>query len=217
MSIQFVDTSRLNTKPKEADARALPAESKRRDAFELVEFGQIPASLATQDLVSQEIRAGLREVEICGAVDFAKPRHAAAALRLIRDLTSCRVSVRWRLEPRGVPIEKLFALTPPETLPDADALDAWRMGFRFGLLYWRSGPGFVIVRDARHAAINHFTLDEPEYRDAVQRGHIGIGLANADAAALSAMEVEGLVFRIGDAVVFLPYRMRHWPIPFNGI
>lgn len=217
MTTQCIDTSRLFSKLSRHESAAAADVVALQEFYLAVEFGSVPDELATQDQISQQVQAGLREVDVQGDVDFALPNQAVATLRLIRDLTSCSVRVKWSLQARGFAVDKLFALQPPREHPDAMTLEAWRSGFRFGLLYWRAGPGFVIVRDARRAAINYFTLNEPGYLDAVQRGHLGEGLVDVDADALSALEEEGLVYRIDGEAVFLPYRMRHWPVPFNSV
>jgi hypothetical protein len=57
-------------------------------------------------------------------------------------------------------------------------------------------------------------LDEPAYREFARDD---TAVPSPDADEVCALRSEGLVYDIGDVPVFLPYRMRHWPIPFNSI
>jgi Family of unknown function (DUF5825) len=218
MSVQAVDITRLSRQVPPTSNPAPPVE-RARDPLVVCEVGTWPPQLASQELIAIEARRGLRRVQIKGYVDLAAFGLAAQALRVIRDLTSCRIHVEWCLMPDGGALTPLHGLQPPYAIEGKHARDLheWKDRFRFGLLYWRAGPGFVIIRDAREAAINHFTLDEPEYIDAVRRGHAGEGLAEADPAALTALAEEGLVLFLKEQPVFLPYRMKHWPIPFNSV
>ena len=216
MTVQRVDISRLVSN-RFTSAESAPAPV--REALDVVDFGACPSSLADQEMISCEVRRGLRRVKIFGAVELTQFRLAAETLRLVRDLTSCQVRVEWSVVAAEHATHALHGLHPPVSMGGAPekALTLWRERFRFGILYWRAGPGFAIIRDARQSAINHFTLDEAEYVDAVWRGHAGRGLADADASALRVLSNEGLIYHLGDFPVFLPYRMKHWPIPFNSV
>ncbi len=70
----------------------------------------------------------------------------------LREATRRRVSLRWTLSgDQCIPTELVRHLIPP-TLWDAgndDVARGWRDLYRFGLLHFRKGPGFVTVKDLR--------------------------------------------------------------------
>lgn len=215
--IQFVNIAGLKGARENLEP---PSAESTRSSFSLTVRGDaIPHALLDQDAISEQVRAGLRQVEITEQVDFDAASAAAQMLRLVRDLTSCSVKVNWALKPHQFSIEPLYCLQPPAEINGAqpEALRDWSARFRFGLLYWRAGPNFIVIRDARTNAINHFTLDEPDYIKAIWAGHFGKPFSEVSAEAVDALTGEGLIYTISDQAVLLPYRMRHWPIPFNGV
>ncbi|MFY0580666.1 DUF5825 family protein [Cystobacter fuscus] len=103
------------------------------------------------------------------------------------------------------------------------ALERWREGHAYGRCYWRSGPGFVLVRDCRVGRdAARFTIDDP----ATLRTFLALGIprrvseVRTDAAAEDALVrllEERLVLQLGEWLVALPYRLRRWPVPAMAI
>ena len=125
----------------------------------------------------------------------------------------------------GFDTSPLHHLPPPGPAPGA-ALGAapgaavqWREAYRPGMCYYRVGPGFIQVKDVRQpdrAAI--LLLDTPDLLDAFTRCLRPCRLDElppGERTAAAELEKERLLLRVGDLVVTLPNRMRHWPVPCN--
>lgn len=164
-------------------------------------------------------RRGLRKVSLAAPVDLRGPGHdVAIALRLVRECTAHQVLVDWSVVAGDqVDVAPLFGLTPPTVVTGIDrAAKLWRERFRFGSLYWRAGPGFILISDTRGAIRNEFKLKAPGLVQtflALARGAVQneSGLRHSHA-----LRQEGLVFESDGWTIGLPYRMRSWPIPCNA-
>ena len=170
---------------------------------------QPPESLASQDVIALLCKAGLRRVHVRPPL-FGEPadRRTAIWFRILRDLGSCAVEVEWQRSPRcAIPVDAL------RHLPAAQGEDR----VAFGSLYWRLGPGFVTIRDARGSGVRLFVLDDPESRDTFLASVGGVRCEDVPEEASRSLQEEGLVVDIGGTLVALPYRMRHWPVPFRAI
>lgn len=186
------------------------------------------ATLAWRDRALPDVAAcarlaadGLAEVRLAQDVDL---REAAAldALRFVRDCVAVGVTVCWSVaHPGAVDARWLTHLSPPDAFPGYDdVLAAWR-DFAFGVLFWRRGPSFAIVRDVRPAwepAL--YTLEEDGTLECFERLAVPATLA-----AIPANEAEGyanlhearLVLEIAGVALALPYRIHKWPIPFMSV
>ncbi|WP_308014057.1 DUF5825 family protein [Streptantibioticus parmotrematis] len=162
--------------------------------------------------------AGARRVELPGTVDLAGPRDPVAtvwALCLVRDLTALGVVVDWRLRlAPGTDWRTLSHLQPPRattgTPDDTEVPGRWRHGYYLGKCLWRRGPGFVQIRDRRWGALHRFTVDEPEYQEAIALLSCGAPRSAVPPAVLADLEQERLVGSVGGQAWFLPYRVRRW-------
>lgn len=141
-------------------------------------------------------------------------------LREIREATSTGVSMtwtwdeRWRTDPA-----RLHHLIPPIG-PDLPAVRAWRDAYRYGLFYWRHGPGFALVKDARPASAARHTIDDPDLLACFQSAQDGIELGACSAVqreAASILADAGILTVVDGVALVLPYRMRRWPIPFTAV
>jgi uncharacterized protein DUF5825 len=137
-------------------------------------------------------------------------------VRLLREAASYGVGVTWRgdLGLRADP--RLLYHLPPPVSGAEPGTDRWRAMFRYGLCYYRVGPGFLLVVDHRrsiHAVAA--VLREPD-EIATLRGLACPGPAK-NTAAFARLCDQGLIVRHGGAAVSLPYRLRRWPIPCTAI
>jgi Family of unknown function (DUF5825) len=175
---------------------------------------------ASLDLdVAAAVRGGVRAVRLRGTCRLAanEPRATLALIRLLRDAASHGVPVTWQARDAvGLDAGLLAHLPPPE--PSADTgedLAQWRQRHQPGLCYYRVGPDFVLVKDARRDSAPvrlrlEGVVDEFRRLEDVVDVH---GLDAAAAGVLEDLEREALALRLGDLATLLPSRMRRWPVP----
>ncbi len=105
-------------------------------------------------------------------------------------------------------------LQPPLVLsgpPDPEqTLRTWREEHYLCKCLWRQGPGFVQIRDRRWGELHRFTVDEPDYQEAIALLADGAPAAAVPAAILEDFRSEQLVGDVGEMVWWLPYRVRRW-------
>jgi hypothetical protein len=144
--------------------------------------------------------------------------HDLRFLYLLREAMSVILRVDWSAT-APVPFEPSMVghLQPPR----APAGDEWRRLHRFGLCYYRLGPGFVLLRDTRDAEESaRYRLDDPEAvlawseLEAVRRIP---ELSGSTRALYELLAGEDMVLRRGEWVTVLPYRLRRWPLPFDAV
>ncbi|GAV38447.1 DUF5825 family protein [Streptomyces acidiscabies] len=163
--------------------------------------------------------AGARRVALPRPVDLTDETDAAwtvRALSFVGDLTSLAVAVDWQVHPGPGPDAwiPLSHLHPPTSLlgvPDPEgALRRWRDSYYICKCVYRQGPGFVQVRDRRHGELRRFTIDEPEYRAAIDLLTDGAPASRVPGPILDDFLQEELAARIGEFVWWMPYRVRRW-------
>lgn len=93
--------------------------------------------------------------------------------------------------------------------PDNDA--TWRRDWKFGMLGWRRGPGFAEVLDCRDG-MSQLTIDLGTLIPLFGRGLDRSSMV--DGPAIGALQEAGLVEVFAGRAVWLPYRLRVWPV--NG-
>jgi hypothetical protein len=161
-----------------------------------------------------------------GAQPFAFGRSDAgdlSVLRILREATSRGIALRWRLAARPLlPLRTHVHLLPPIGGVDAETnayAAAWADRYRYGSFYYRHGPGFVTVKDVRP--------DGPARRMVISDGAAEFlamvtattieGLTGTAQRALPDAVDAGLVLVAGRHIHALPFRMRHWPVPFAAV
>ncbi|MFG2721210.1 DUF5825 family protein [Streptomyces sp. NPDC048416] len=168
--------------------------------------------------------AGTRRVRLRETVDLTgldAPGAAERAVRLlslVRDLTARAVLVEWklRMDPAAPDAtwRDLSHLQPPQSLEgtgDASGdLRQWREGHYLCKCLWRQGPGFVQIRDRRWGDLRRFTVEEPEYRRAIETLSYGSPTASVPAAVLADFLEERLMLRVGELGWWMPYRVNRW-------
>lgn len=182
------------------------------------------------DAVARWRSDGVRRVDLPGAVDLTVTGADETAvdtvrrLVLIRELTSHGIAVDWRLRLPGADADEWLPYShlraPVELLPPpggegdpAAQLAAWGKGFYFDRCTYRRGPGFVQVRDRRSGRLNLLTIDDPAYLAVLDQLLDGAAITDVDLGIARDFGEEGLVTKIGDLLVWLPHRLRRWPLP----
>lgn len=144
-------------------------------------------------------------------------------LRLLREATENAEPLRWQLA--GVPLVPLHShvhLVPPvDGVDEASAAHArvWTDGYRYGSFFYRVGPGFVLVKDIRPGGEpNRMIIDEGAEQFVALASASAVGGLDREARELvDTAEEAGLLLRNGDQLLVLPYRMRHWPVPYLAV
>ncbi|GAB3402666.1 hypothetical protein GCM10027569_08930 [Flindersiella endophytica] len=139
-----------------------------------------------------------------------------AAIRQLRDALTAGVVPTWYGElDRRVPFDLVCHLPPPEGRGAVH--DRWRSGFRPGLCYFRRGPGFLRVRDARDRETTvDLVIDDDDLIGTFTRCLLPTSLTRltpAERAAVNTLIEERLMLELDGKVVTLPHRMRRWPVP----
>lgn len=169
------------------------------------------------EAVSEHCKRGLRSVRLVGSVCLCADLLAHDAeialkwLALLKDLASCHVPVSWTCTDIDTRLAARLRHLPP---PSVDSRPLW--DFRFGAYYWRSGPAFVSVRDSRAEGVSIAHLDGPEFHAFLrcERGVRDTEIYRDDLQNL--VDADIVLHRWGFALV-LPYRMKHWPVPFRAV
>ncbi|MFF7791532.1 DUF5825 family protein [Streptomyces sp. NPDC007991] len=164
--------------------------------------------------------SGARFVSIEPLVDLSgRPgtEHMIPVLSFIRELTGYGVEVDWRarLAPDG-PVWWVFShLFPPSVLQGPrgeEVLAVWRARYHVGRCFFRRGPGFLQIRDRRHAGLRRLTVSDGALVLAIESLLADRG-ADMPEQAMSVFEKQHLVVRIGGGVWWAPYRLKRWALP----
>ncbi|MEU1601916.1 DUF5825 family protein [Micromonospora matsumotoense] len=182
------------------------------------------------DAVARWRADGVRRVDLPGAVDLTVTGADETAvdtvrrLVLVRELTSHGIAVDWRLRLPGADADEWLPYShlraPVELLPPSGGagdpvaqLAAWGKAFYFDKCTYRRGPGFVQVRDRRSGRLNLLTIDDPAYLAVLDQLLDGAAITDVDLDVARDFGAEGLVTKIGELLVWLPHRLRRWPLP----
>jgi Family of unknown function (DUF5825) len=180
-----------------------------------------PSALPDTALCAALANDGVSEVFLDGPVDL-RDAGALEAIRFVRDCVAVGVQVRWSVsDPGGIDPASLTHLWPPDAFPGHDELLALWREFAFGVLFWRRGPSFAVVRDVRPAwSAAFYTLERDGTLQCFERLRVPTAVAQLpedEREALESLREARLVLEIGAAAVALPYRIHKWPIPFMSV
>jgi hypothetical protein len=134
----------------------------------------------------------------------------------LREHAARGTPVTWNAWPwTDVDSRLLHHLPPPTSSSAADVSGDWRASFRFGLLHYRRGPGFVLVSDSRPGtSATDILLDRPQELSLLERlSQPGILAPDEDGA--ETLRAYGLVLERDGMGVALPYRRRRLPLPLS--
>lgn len=150
------------------------------------------------------------------------PLGTARFVALLRAALSDGVRLDWRGCTTPGLSPGLCHLTPPSSVcshNEDGQLETWIAAHRYGMFFWRQGPGFVVIKDQRpEGAPARFVIGDQPFLDVFHRALVPtareeLAVAPAAEAALTRLVSEGIVLETGPLVIALPYRMRRWPIP----
>ncbi|MFV2012673.1 MULTISPECIES: DUF5825 family protein [unclassified Micromonospora] len=165
----------------------------------------------------------LRTVTLPEPLDFGhSPEQDLAQLRFLRAVTSHAVRLRWTLRGRpSFPLDTHVHLVAPSAGTDQASrayAGEWGLAYRYGSCYYRRGPGMVVVKDVRPGvqASRMVITDGADAFLRLAEDPSGVPAPGDVDAAAVAVEA-GLACAAGDAVLILPYRMRHWPVPHVAV
>ncbi|WP_375764746.1 DUF5825 family protein [Archangium gephyra] len=206
---------------------ALVAGGRQRDVFLHLQ-GAAPTGWPSDGEIERLVALGVVEVEVPWWMELGEeqPEQSIHFVRFLRDAMSHGLRVDWRGTLTGeTPAWALNHLEPPASRGEAAGrLAAWHEGHRYGLCYWRSGPGFVLVKDFRKGEQEgaRFTLDDPSALRVfaaltVPRRLGEVAMDAEEQRILAILREEQLALQFGEWLVGVPYRMRRWPIPFLSI
>ncbi|WBB56660.1 DUF5825 family protein [Verrucosispora sp. WMMD573] len=165
----------------------------------------------------------LRAVELPEPLRFGhSPTQDLDLLRLLRAVTSHAVRLRWALSGRpAFPLHTYSHLLPPclgMEFDDVAHTVAWARDYRYGSFYYRRGPGIVTIKDVRPGQpAARMVIEEGADRFARLAESVD-GRSDIVDADLVADAVEaGLAVQADDRTLVLPFRMRHWPVPYLSV
>lgn len=166
---------------------------------------------------------GPTEAVVAEPVRWGDDWHAdLRRLKVLRKATGRAVRLRWQMI--GAPptaLRNCVHLVPPAAGLDRAAAESaarWRAAYAYGSFHYRVGPGFVTVKDTRPGGDQSRMIISGEDADRFLALARGEAPRSAElAAALAAMLEAGLALAAEDLVLVLPFRMRHWPVPFSAV
>ncbi|MFD9466898.1 DUF5825 family protein [Streptomyces sp. NPDC060027] len=182
------------------------------------------STLARIDMAEMAMK-GCNRLEVVKDVELGRDTEFDIRfLHLLRQASTYGVWVSWHAA--GLPdcsVSDLHHLPPPQTTRSESARSAverWRDEYTYGLCYYRKGPGFWQVRDARAAGRRgRFTLGGERVIQLLER----LDRPTASAELLDASELLPVLYeahltvQIGDWLLLLPHRLQRWPIPAYSI
>lgn len=179
----------------------------------------------TLDALSADLAAfALRTVTVTEPVDLSVSMdECLRLLRVLRDATSHAVRVSWTLSgPPNLPPRTHTHLIPPRSGTGEAAhryAESWASAYRYGAFYYRLGPDFVAIKDVRDDAdAARMVIDEgSETFLALAEAATRAEVEHVDAEVLETAAEAGLLLYTDDRMLVLPYRMRHWPVPYASI
>ncbi|WP_373869933.1 DUF5825 family protein [Acrocarpospora macrocephala] len=162
-------------------------------------------------------RASYRKIFVGLPFEFGRTdEDDIAFICQLREATSFGIAVSWSADgsPNCDPT-LLHHLGPPSDLGShAAVLEAWQDSFVNGSCYYRKGPHFALVRDARRPSrvLRHrLTGDALELFDRLQTYSSVREIDGYSLRVIQSLEAARIVGRIGSFVTSLPCRMRRWP------
>jgi hypothetical protein len=176
--------------------------------------------------IEELCRRGYAYARIEGAIERSpgspdEARRFLAWLETVRDMTACAVPVEWTAGPDMAALAPLLFHIVPPINPGPPEVEEWREAHRYGTCFWRSGPGFVTITDRRDESDAHqFVLDTPDYLEVFTAAETVTDrerLAALGDEALRELEANRLILSLEGWSLALPFRMRHWPVPFTAI
>ncbi|GLZ77490.1 hypothetical protein Afil01_22970 [Actinorhabdospora filicis] len=177
---------------------------------------------------ARTMHAGAPEktVRVPGVIDFDTdpPRETAQFIRLLRDAAAEGTDVHWTGRGNDPELTRKLTHLPPPSEPLHPSVTApwrdWTASYRLGVLYRRTGPGFLIVQDRRpfRQKPARIVIGDPHLRSVLERCDEPADLRTGGIGkAAGFLAGSDLVLILGDWVVTLPYRLAGWPVPAYSV
>ncbi|MFP2928926.1 RiPP maturation radical SAM C-methyltransferase [Pyxidicoccus sp. 3LG] len=184
-----------------------------------------PGAWPSAEEIERLVQRGVVEVRVPWEmeIDERQPERSVHFVRFLRDSTAARLRVHWTGGASGTAKARALNHLEPPMSAGEDVLRAWKELHAYGRCYWRAGPNFLVIKDARAGGdFSRFTLEDGPLRDVFTRLTVpqrldAFGRDETDREALDVLIEENLVLRLGDWLVSLPYQIKHWPVPFMSI
>ncbi len=156
--------------------------------------------VAVRDLA----RAGVARLQLDGHRDLSE-EELPAWFEMGKAAVAFGLPLRWTgsLPRRARP--------PARHLPPPGNDPAWCRDWKFGMLGWRRGPGFVEVLDCRDG-MAQITIEAQTLTPMFGRG---LDRPSSLDDPVDALVEAGLVAVFAGRAVWLPYRLRSWPVNGN--
>ncbi|HKS46199.1 MAG TPA: DUF5825 family protein [Amycolatopsis sp.] len=197
---------------RDPEARALPG----------MYLGKAEADIGTDPvaMAASLVARGVRCVGLTDPVELGdgRPERALLGLALVRELTSFGTAVDWEItlgaDRSGTTDWRLLThLYPPRATDVSDeAVREWRNFYHITRCGYRHGPRFLEVRDYRLGTYRRLVIRNRNYRRFLDPLLRGTNLSSIPAAEADAYLRQGLVIRDDELVLWLPYRIRQWPL-----
>jgi len=162
---------------------------------------------------------GARYVRLPTTVDLdSDDPGVVTALALVRELTSYGVAVDWDVN-LGAEPGRWFLLShlyPPRLIASMSLgkaeLETWRNTYHMAKLGYRRGPNFIQVRDYRTGALKRHIIRLRDHQRALAPLLTGVASAALSKPLSNTYHRQGLIIDVRGRVLWLPYRIRKWPL-----
>jgi hypothetical protein len=140
------------------------------------------------------------------------------ALALVRELTSYGVAVDWEINLGAEPGRWLLLshLYPPRLIASMKLgkaeLETWRNTYHVAKLGYRRGPNFIQVRDYRTGALKRHVIRLQDHERALGPLLTGVAGSALSKPLSDAYHRQGLIIDVSGKALWLPYRIRKWPL-----
>lgn len=169
--------------------------------------------------VSSLAASGVQFAELRDTVDLADAdgAGAAAALVIVRELTSHGIAVDWTIRlPVGAGWQRLSHLYPPVAVlcgsESENVTTWWRDSFHAAKCGYRRGPGFLEIRDRRTGSFRRTVIRSAQNDHAIAPLLRGLPAASLSEAATRRYLGADLIHQAGRFLWWTPYLIRRWPL-----
>lgn len=144
--------------------------------------------------------------------------HVVTALSLVRELTSYGIAVDWEIDLGAEPGRWLLLshLYPPRRIVSVSSGDAdlvtWRNTYHLAKFGYRRGPNFIQVRDYRTGTLKRHIIRLRDHEESFAQLLTGVDGTALSRSLADSYHREGLIIEVGGKVLWLPYRIRAWPL-----
>ncbi|WP_157061759.1 DUF5825 family protein [Alicyclobacillus ferrooxydans] len=173
--------------------------------------------------LSNMIDSGAERCEATVKFDLNSPGSTVHAIEFLRNAMALGMRVSWRLILESdIELSNLYHITPPSSCNgDTSVVKKWAENYHYGSFFWRKGPDFVIIKDTRDENnSSQFVIDDPETLEAFYKCLTPQQLRNIDIVdnpIIEELVSEGVILKLGDWLLTLPYRIHSWPVPYDSI